>query len=251
MSTSALTCVVLAGGPRDAVAALDANAPNKAFLPIAGRTLVERTLDALVNSPNIGRIIVVAPPSAHAHPALAQAHERRPDGAQISNSLHSGLQGLPGDELIVVAASDLPILSVAAVDEFVALARAANADAVYSCLEQRSHVERFPDVPHTWARLREGTYCGGGLVALRPRLLPALDRFLERLGAARKNPLALASIFGWDILARYALGQLSVRQAEERASKLLGAPARAAICTHPEVAVNVDRVDDVERALRL
>jgi hypothetical protein len=85
-------------------------------------------------------------------------------------------------------------------------------------------------------------------VALRPRVMPALEQFLERLGAARKNPLALTSVFGWDILARYALGRLSVAQAEQRASQLLGASARAAICTHAEIAVNVDRVNDIPLA---
>jgi hypothetical protein len=74
---------------------------------------------------------------------------------------------------------------------------------------------------------------------------------LERLGAARKNPLALTTIFGWDILARYAVGRLTVAQAEQRASALLCAPARAAISTHAEIAVNVDRASDVPLAVAL
>ncbi|HTV74930.1 MAG TPA: NTP transferase domain-containing protein [Candidatus Acidoferrales bacterium] len=246
-----LTCVVLAGGPRDAVAELDAEAPNKAFVPIAGRALVARTIEALRASPSIGRIVVVAPEDARAHPALAEADERRPDGTRITDSLRSGLAGLPRDELVVVAASDLPILTPAAVEEFTHLAQAAHADAVYSCVEQRTHLLRFPHVPHTWAHLRDGTYCGGGLVALRPRVLPSLEQFLERLGHARKNPLALASIFGWDILARYAVRRLTIAEAEQRASSLLAAPARAAVCTHAEIAVNVDRISDVWLADRL
>jgi molybdopterin-guanine dinucleotide biosynthesis protein A len=246
-----LTCVVLAGGPRDAVAELWPDAPNKAFVPIAGRPLVARTIDALRASPSIGRLIAVAPEGARGHPALAAADELRLDGARITDSLHSGLAELPREQLVVVAASDLPILTVAAVEEFIRFAQNAQADAIYSCVERRTHLMRFADVPHTWARMREGTYCGGGLVALRPRVLPALERFLERLGGARKNPLALASIFGWDILARYAVRRLTIAQAERRASDLLDAPARAAVCTHAEIAVNVDRVSDVALATGL
>jgi len=81
--------------------------------------------------------------------------------------------------------------------------------------------------------------------------LPLLERFIERLGAARKHPFRLASLFGWDMLARYALGRLAIAQAEERAQKILGAPARALISPYPETAVNVDRVSDVELARRL
>jgi GTP:adenosylcobinamide-phosphate guanylyltransferase len=244
-------CVVLAGGARDAVAALDVNAPNKAFIQIAGHTLAARTIDALRASPLIDRIIAVAPAAAHDHPALASANEVRADGARITDSLRSGLRDLPPDELVVVAASDLPILTPICIEEFIALANECGADVIYGCVEQNVHLARFPEVPHTWARLVDGTYCGAGLFALRPRAFPALERFLERLGAARKNPLALASIFGWDILARYALHRLTLSDAEHRACSLLGAPARAVICSHPEIAVNVDRVDDVALAERL
>jgi molybdopterin-guanine dinucleotide biosynthesis protein A len=244
-------CIVLAGGPRDAVAALDDEAPNKAFLAVAGRALVARTIDALRESPYIGRIIAVAPLAAHDHPALANADEIRADGARIGDSLRSGLRDLPPDDLVVVAASDLPILTRVAIDEFIALASESDADVVYACVERNAHLASFPDVPHTWARLREGTYCGAGLFALRPRAFPALERFLDRLGAARKSPLALASIFGWSVLARYALRLLTAADAERRASALLGVPGRVIVCTHPEIAVNVDRVGDVVLAERL
>lgn len=249
--TTPLTCVVLAGGPKDAVAQLDPEAPNKAFVQIAGRALVARTIDALRASPSIGRIVAVAPESARAHPALADSDEQRADGKRITDSLRSGLVDLPPDDLVIVCASDLPILTVGAVEEFTAFALKAKADAVYSCVERATHLARFPKIPHTWARLRNGTYCGGGMVALRPRVMPALEHFLERLGAARKNPLALTTVFGWDILTRYAVGRLTVPQAEARASKLLRAPARAAICTHAEIAVNVDRASDVPLAAAL
>jgi hypothetical protein len=242
---------VLAGGGADAVSALQASAPNKAFVRIAGRALVGRTIEGLRGTPRIGRIVVVAPSGSHDDPALAGADERRDDGARMTDSLRSGLRGAPADELLAIVASDLPILSAAAVDDFLDRAESSGADVVYACVERRTHASRFLEVPHTWARLRDGTFCGGGLTALRPRALPALERFLERLGAARKNPVRLASIFGWDVLARYALGRLSIADAEARATRLLGARVAAAVCAYPEIAVNVDRPSDVALAERL
>jgi molybdopterin-guanine dinucleotide biosynthesis protein A len=247
----ALTAVVLAGGPPDAVAALTPGAPNKAFVPIAGVPLVARTIASLRSSPHVGRILAVAPVSAHDDPALAGADERRADGASITESLRSGLRGLSPDDLALVSASDLPILTRSAIDEFVALADASGADLVYACVERATHVAAYPEVPHTWARLRDGIYCGGGCAALRPRALDSLARLLGRLGAARKNPLRLAGVFGVGTLARYALGRLTVADAERRASELLGMRAVAARCTHAEIAVNVDRVSDVALAERL
>lgn len=246
-----IPAVVLAGGPRDAVALLDPSAPNKAFVAIAGQTMVARTLAVLRTVPQIERIIVVAPFVSSALGDLVDADEVRRDGARIGDSLAAGLRGLPPDEPVLVVASDLAILTRAAVEEFLSLAQQRDADLAYACVERRTHAARFPDVPHTWARLREGTFCGGGCVRLRPRVLAQLDGLLERLGDARKNPFALARIFGWDVLARFAFGRLSIRAAEQRATELLGAPVAAAVCTHPEIAVNVDRASDVALAERL
>ncbi len=242
------TAVVLAGGAADEVAALEPGVINKAFVHIAGVTLVERTLRALRASSMIDRIIVVAPATAHNDPALALADERRPDGAKIRISLRNGLDGLPPDDIVLVSTSDLPILTPASIDDFIEHAQELNADVGYGCVERTVHEAIYPDVPHTWARLRDATYCGGGLIAIKPRVLPALEGFIERLGAARKNPLHLASLFGWDVLARFALGRLSITSAERRASQLLGAPVRAVVSPYPETGVNVDRVSDVALA---
>lgn len=243
-----LTAVVLAGGPRDELAAAVPGAPNKAFVPIAGITLVERTIAVLRTLPRIAKIIAVAPAAAHASAALRDAGEIRPDGATMSASLRSGLHGLPPDELVLVCASDLPVLTRAALEEFIALAQGRDADIVYACVERRTHMKLFPDVPHTWAHLRDGSYCGGGCVAMRPRALEKLDAFMGRLGAARKNPLRLAAIFGAPTLLRYAARRLSVADAERRGSRMLGVRVAAAVCEHPEIAVNVDRTSDVALA---
>lgn len=242
-----ITAVVLAGGPPDAVAALAPGATNKAFVSVGNRTLIERTLAALRATPAVVRVVVVTPPAAHGRSDLAPADELRPDGPTMLESLHSGVRGAPEDEPILVCASDLPVLTRTALEEFLELAQASDADIVYGCIERATHERQFPGVPHTWARLRGGTYCGAGVVTLRPRVLPALDGLLGRLGTARKNPLRLAAIFGPGVLARYAVGRLTLAGVEHRASQLLGAPAAAAVCTHAEIAINVDRPSDVAR----
>ena len=243
-----MIAVVLAGGPADELAALQPGAPNKAFVRIGGVTLVERTLRALRASGRISRIIVVAPPHAHGDPSLAHAHEKRDDGKRITDSLRSGLRDLPPEELVLIATSDLPVLTPEAIDDFIDQAERLDPDLGYGCIEQRVHLATYPQIPHTWARLREGTFCGAGLVVMKPRALPALERFIERLGAARKNPFALARIFGLDFVARFALRRLSIESAERRAEQILGLRVRAIVSPYPETGVNVDRVSDVALA---
>lgn len=243
-----MDAIVLAGGPRDELAAHTPGAPNKAFVAINGATLVERTLHALKDSSSIGRIVVVAPPASHGSAALALADEVRPDGVRIRDSLRSGLQGSDPDADLLVSASDLPVLTPRAIDDFVARAGAANADLTYGCLEKSTHLASFPEAPHTWAHLRDGDYCGTGFITLKPRVWPALESVIERLGEARKNPLKLASLFGWRILWRYALRRLTIAQAEARASYVIGARVRAIVSPYAEIGINVDRLSDIALA---
>lgn len=246
-----MDAVVLAGGPQDEVALLQPGAPNKAFVEIDGVTLVGRVLAALCAARSVRRLVVVAPLLMKEHRDLLTADELRPDGVHITESLRNGLAGFdPGGDVLIVA-SDLPVLTPAAVEDYVSRVRPLAADVVYGCVEKNVHLRRYPGVPHTWARMRDGTFCGGGIVAMKPRALPFLERFIEELGAARKHPFKLASFFGWDMLARFAVGRLSIAAAEARASKILGAPVRALVSPYPETAVNVDRVSDVALARAL
>lgn len=248
---STLTTIVLAGGPHDDLALRTPGAPNKAFVEIAGMTLVERTLRALRASPSVGRIVAVAPIAMHGSAALAPANECRADGERIRDSLRSGLRDLPPDEDVLVSTSDLPVLTVEAIEDYIARARAKDADLTYGCLEKRVHLAKYPHVPHTWARLRDGTFCGTGFITIRPRVFPSLERFIEQLGQARKNPLHLARLFGMDVLLRFAVRRLSIAQAEARASQVIGANVRAVVSPYAEIGVNVDRVSDIALAEQL
>jgi GTP:adenosylcobinamide-phosphate guanylyltransferase len=246
-----MNAVVLAGGPLDDVARLQPGAPNKAFVDICGTTLVGRVVAALRGCAAISRIVVVTPESEWGNPQLRDADDFRLDGVHISESLRNGIADFPKADSLLIVASDMPVLTPAIAGDFVARVEAIDADVIYGCVEKGAHLARFPSVPHTWARMHDGTYCGGGMFALKPQAMPLLERFIEDLGDARKSPLRLASLFGWDMLARFALGRLSVAQAEARATKILGARVRALISPYPETAVNVDRVSDVALAREL
>ena len=126
-----ICAVVLAGGPADDISAMQPGAPNKAFVEIEGVALVGRVLAALRASASVLRIVVVAPESMRSHPALAAADELRPDGIRITDSLRSGLSGLPRDLDTLVVASDLPVLTVVAVDDFAQRVRQLDADVAY------------------------------------------------------------------------------------------------------------------------
>ncbi|TAM56493.1 hypothetical protein EPN52_13965 [bacterium] len=240
-----MRAVVLAGGPADdEVAKLQPGAASKAFVRVAGLTLLERVLRGLREAETIDAIRVVAPAQALGHPALASL-ETRPAGERMVESLRNALEGLDPDAPILATASDVALLSGEVVDAFVREAQTLDADLVYAMVRRETHVARYPELPHTWAPLREGTFCGGGFVLIKPRALPAIFDAVESFGAARKSPLRLARLLGWGTIWRFALRQLSVGYIERRVRALTGIDARALECRHAEAAVNVDRAGDV------
>jgi len=243
-----VNAIVLAGGSRDGVCE-GTSAPNKAFVPVAGKPMVTRALEALRATPGLERVIVVSPPSTAGNGALRLADERRDAGERIVASLQNGVAGLSPGAMLMLVASDAPLLEVAPLVDFRSALERSNADLVYGIAEKSAHERRFPGVPHTWARMRDGVFCGGAVFGIRPRAVEALARFLDRLAAARKSPLRLASLFGWDVVVRFALGTLSIRAAERRASALLGYPIEA-LRVAPELAFNVDRKSDLALAER-
>ncbi len=222
---------------------------NKAFVPVGGVPMVTRVLKTLRTVPQIEQITVVAPTVALEDSALTLADVRRSSGDKIIESVQRGLSESDPDAMMLLATSDAPLLSSESLQEFVQALTSIDADLVYAIAERKAHEKRYPGVPHTWARMRGGVYCGGAVFGMRPRVVSALTKFLDELAAARKSPFRLARAFGWDVVVRFALGMLPISAAEARASALLGYRVRA-IVAKPDLAFNVDRKNDLVLAER-
>ena len=222
---------------------------NKAFVPVGGVPMVTRVLKALRTVPEIEQITVVAPTVALDDSALTLADVRRSSGDKIIESVQRGLSESDPDAMMLLATSDAPLLSTESLREFAKTLASIDADLVYAITERKAHEKRYPGVPHTWARMRGGVYCGGAVFGMRPRVVSALTKFLDELAAARKSPLRLARAFGWDVVLRFVLGMLPISAAETRASALLGYRVRA-IVAEPDLAFNVDRKSDLALAER-
>ncbi|HVA38577.1 MAG TPA: NTP transferase domain-containing protein [Candidatus Dormibacteraeota bacterium] len=246
-----MRAVVLAGGPADdEVARLQPGAASKAFVRVAGLPLVERVLRGLREARTIDAIRVVAPVEAFGDSTLSGV-ELRASGERMVDSMRSALEGLDPDIAVLAVASDVALLTGEVVDAFVRDALALDADLVYAMVRKETHVARYPELPHTWAPLREGTFCGGGFVTIKPRALPSIVEAIETFGAARKSPLKLAGLLGWGTIWRFAARRLSVTYVQGRVRALTGIDARGLEARHAEAAVNVDRASDVAAVERL
>ncbi len=211
--------------------------------------MVEYVLAALRAAPRIGRIAVVGP-----HPLPGRVAARvdlavREQGDLLEN-VAAGLAALGGDDPVLAAAADIPLLTARAVTAFLDAAAALDGDVWYAAVPNEEVTRTFPDVPKTSVRLREGTFTGGNLVLLRPQAFVRARPLIEQAVDARKRPWELARLFGPATLVALAAGRLRIADLEERAARLAGVRARAVICRDPEIAIDVDRPETLAEIRR-
>ncbi len=237
MSVARVDAAVLAGG--GAEPGLPPGLPNKAFLPLAGRPMVQRVVDALRATPEVGRLILVAPQPVPAEVASA-CDQVLADRGELLANVQAALDALAGAGWVLACAADLPLLTPAAVSRFLARCAERQADFYYGIVRREDVESRFPGVRKTFVRVREGAFTGSSLVLLRPEVLERVRPLLERAVAARKNPAQLAVLFGGKYVVKYLSGRLSVGDVEQRVHELTGLRGAAVVCPDPEVALDVD-----------
>lgn len=229
--------IVLAGGGPEP--GLDPALPNKAFLEVAGRPLLAYVLDALRGVPGITRIAVVGPPAAvrAVAPDVLAVPER--DGSIMDNIVRA-VDALTARDPVLVVASDIPLLTPRAVEDFVAACAKDSADFYYAIVPQEAVERQYPGARKTFVRVTEGTFTGGSVMLLNPAVIDRVRVFVERVIAARKKPWLLAQLFGWSIVMKFASGRLSIGEMEARVTELLGITARAVVAADPGLALDAD-----------
>jgi hypothetical protein len=215
-------------------------------LEVGGRPVAAWVVRALSGVPNLRRVVVVGPGDWPGAEAVEP-------GDSVVENLRRGVAALAGgEEELLVAAGDAPLMTGEAVQRFVAACRAAGADFGYPVVPRWACEARFPGVRRTYVRLREGRFTGGNCFYLTPRAVPAAVAWLDRVYRARKRPAQLARLLGLGLVLRLALGRAGIAEAERAADRLLGVRTRGVVCAEdPELGVDVDDADDLALVRRL
>ena len=222
--------------------------PNKAYLPVGTEMMLVRVLRALRGATAISQIRCVTQAQA-----VAYAPEVRglcdaviEPGHDLISSVIAGFTGLAEHERVLVVATDLPLLTSQAVDHVAeGIDQTSPMDLGYGFVERAAHERSFSGVRHTWVRLREGTFCGAGISMIRAGAARRVETVLREFVAARKSPAKMAALFSPMLAMKILFGRVGVAELEARASELTHLVCRGIMCPDPEVAVNVDRLEDL------
>lgn len=240
--------IVLAGGQKTGLLD-DPNIPvNEALLPIGSKYMIEYVVEALRCSENVKGIIAAGP--IRELDAIFGGQEDVmlvSGGATTIQTLLNALAHIPADfaHRVLVVTADIPLLTTEAVDNFIEICRHKEGELFYPIVSKEANEKKYPGVRRTYVNLKEGIFTGGNLVLLDPRVAKKCADVAEELVRLRKSPISLAFYIGWGMLLRYLLGILSIHDAEEKVSELLGIKGTGVVSTYPEIGIDVDKQSDL------
>ncbi len=228
-----------------------AGVPCKVLAPVAGVPLVLRVLAALEQSQWVAGRTLCGPPwdlveqNARLHELISCGQVGwTANQATPSTSTYAGLRVLPDSAPVLVTTGDHAFLRPEIIDHFCVEARASGCDLVVGFASYERILEAFPGTRRTVVRLRDGGLCGCNLFAFLTARGRSVADFWVNVEQHRKRPLRMLGILGWMLALRYVTGRLSLPEGLERISRRVGARVGAVMLPFPEVAVDVDTVDD-------
>lgn len=245
-----IDAILLAGAPNDGQLKEVSPALSEAMIEIAGRPMIDYVIEALRQSEYIGRIAVVAPPDVGeflARDSSRQDAEFVAAGDNMLENILRGINYLSDERKVLIVTSDIPLLTTKAVDDFIRRceAKSQDADLYYPIVAKHINEAAYPGVQRTYVWLREGTFTGGNLALVTPKVLEQGRFVLEQTFALRKKPFQLARLFGFKFIFKLIFRRLSVSEVEEGAFRILGFRGTAVESPYPEIGFDVDKPSDL------
>ena len=239
------TALLLAGSRPGGDPFADAHQVSaKALIPVGGEPMIARPVRALLDSPRINQVRVLAQDGALLKPILPIDARLtiEPSQATIAATIEAIIADSATCWPLLVTTADHALLDGAMIEDF--CTRAEGADVAIGLVERRALMARLPQTRRTWIGFRGGAYSGANLFALgSPKAARAVALWRE-VEQDRKK--------GWKLLSALGLPGLlglarlrTLDQVLEAMGKRLGLSLRAIELANPLAAVDVDKPADL------
>ncbi len=239
-----MDAVITAGGRVDGPLAEAMQTPIKALARIGGVTMLDSTINA-VRGIGIERIAVVGGSEIRSH---VNGGVRVVGEAESgSENLRRALRAWENTSPLLYLTSDMPFVSAAALRSFI---DAAPSGALALPLTEYAEFQRrFPGAPPFGITLAGERVVNGGAFVIPAAGANAIERLASDFFNARKSRVRMARLAGAGLLLRFLFRRLSVATLESRARALLGFAAVAVRGAPPELAYDVDVLEEYQYAL--
>lgn len=220
----------------------------KALVSVGGRPMIARTVETLLDVPQIGQIIVLAQQPGALISALP-ASDRivvSASGSGISASICALTGADDAAWPFFVTTADHPLLTRPMIEAF--LAGANGHDLAVGMVERGVILAAYPDNKRTWLKFADGAWSGANLFALAtPRTAAALNLW-ARAEQDRKTAWKLFLHFGPWLAIRALTRTIGLGDALAQAGRRLGLDATLVAMPFAEAAIDVDKPSDHAQA---
>ena len=245
------TAIILAGQrPEGDPMAAYCNVTHKALIPINGQTMLERVARALLASPDIGKIVVMAQSPAELKSGLSPDLVTQdgiafvPSNDGIATSIHNIIGTAIAPWPVLVTTADNPLLTKEILDCF--FQRHNGQDVAVAVVERQTMLAAYPDARRTWLKFRGGAYSGANLFALHNAAAKPAVAFWSAVERDRKKGWKIFAHFGPWLLFRALTRTIGFKEAMAQAGRGMGLRAEPIILPIAEAAIDVDKPDDLE-----
>ena len=224
----------------------------KAEARIASRMLLDYVVSALAQSQSVRRIFSVGPENdVVVDKASVNALFEKYDVTQLPVESGPSLSALRGVEAsaqypTLIVTCDLPLLNAGLVDKYCQHLNSINDDFVIGAVNSQNITKLFPELKKTKYQFGQSSICFANLFAvLNKSGINAID-FWQTIEGSRKKPLEVIRQVGGFSILQYKLGVLSLEQAAKQLSRKTAAQIAIVDIPYPELAIDVDSVNDYE-----
>jgi GTP:adenosylcobinamide-phosphate guanylyltransferase len=217
---------------------------HKALLPVGGEPMVLRPLRALLDSPEIGKIIVLTQEPEDLRAALPSDDRIRiaTSRGTIAQTIAEQLTDRAAEFPVLVTTADHALLDPAMIAEFTS--KAAGADLAIGVVDSGPLLARFPQTKRTWLGFRGGRYSGANLFAFgSAKVLPAIGRW-QAVEQDRKKGWRILGALGPALLLGAVLKLRTIHQSAAAVGRKLGIDVRIVEMSDPLAAIDVDKPAD-------
>ncbi len=242
-----MDAVILAGGKLKPDDPLYPISPNGArcLIELQGKPMVQWVIDALNASEMVENLYLIGLPD-DTRVESSKPLNFLPDQNDLFKNIHSSVLHVtrknPSHSKVIIASGDLPAVTAEMIDWLVKqVADQPDYMLYYNVITRETMEEQFPRANRSFVHLKDVSVCGGDLNVVDRAIFDVEKPIWHKLAEARKSPLKLASLLGFDSLIMVALRLVTLDQAVQKICKRLSVTGKALICPFAEMAMDADK----------
>lgn len=239
---TSVSVLILAGQREGVIDPLCAAADveRKALIPILGKPMLNYVLDALTAA-KLAAPFHVSGLEADYDARLTQSPSAPGPAGSAYAALTDGIS-FP----CLVTTCDHPLLTAEMVEIFVSKAQESGADFCVGLAPKSVIQPAYPETKRTYWKFSDTPVSGCNLFYIANEKGLAVIEFWKEAQHLRKQPLKLARMIAWGLVAKYLTGRLTLAEAFNYVSKRLNITATPVLIPIAEAAIDVDKPSDKE-----